>query len=302
MTRGPVGFIGLGRMGAGMAANLVRAGYPVVVHDASAAAVARLAEAGATAAASPADVAAGVQRLYLCLPFAPEVRQVLFAAGGVAAGARRGLQVVDCTTLIHSDALDIAARAAEAGLGYNDCPISGMPMRAEAGTLTVMFGGEAGEFEAARAELQIMGETVLHCGALGSGQLMKAVNNVIYDVNIAALCEVLPLAVKAGLDVETVAAVVTSGSSRSFASDYFVPRILDGRFEEDFPMQAAWKDIVNVQEIAVRHGAMTPVVSAMTAVYQTAMAQGHGGEPKSAMIKVYEKILGVAVRRKPARG
>jgi len=291
-----IGFIGLGRMGRGMARNLLAAGVDLTVYDADRRAVADLSGAGAAAAASPAEVAGRVERLFLCLPFAPEVRDVLFGERGVAAGAAPGLRVVDCTTLVHSDALEIAARAAGAGLGYNDCPISGMPFRAADGTLTIMFGGEAAEFDAARPLLEKMGRDVIHCGALGSGQLMKAVNNVIYDINIAALCELLPLAARAGLDPQTVAAVVTSGSSRSFASDYFVPRMLDGRFEGDFSMAQAWKDIVNVQEMAVRHGAMTPVTAAMTAVYQTAIAQGHGGEPKSAMIKVYEGVLGTEFR------
>jgi len=297
MTRTPLGFIGLGRMGAGMALNLISKGCYLVVHDASAQAMERLATAGAATAISPAAVAAKVERVFLCLPFAPEVRGVMFGEQGIASASRDGLHVVDCTTLIHSDAVDIAKQAAGAGIVYNDCPISGMPMRADDGTLTIMFGGQLEQFEAVRALLEMVGRDIIHCGALGSGQLMKAVNNVIYDINIAALCEVLPLAVKAGLDPETVARVVTSGSSRSFASDYFVPRILEGRFDSDFAMGAAWKDIVNVQEMAVRHGAMTPVVNAMTAIYQSAMVQGLADEPKSAMIKLYEGVLDIQVRK-----
>jgi 3-hydroxyisobutyrate dehydrogenase-like beta-hydroxyacid dehydrogenase len=292
-----IGFIGLGRMGGGMAANLARAGLAPLVYDANTAAVERAVAAGARAAASAAEVAAQVTRLFLCLPFAPEVRAVLFGEHGVSSNASGTVHVVDCTTLIHSDALEIAARAREHGLVYNDCPVSGGPEGAQDGTLTIMFGGGADEFAAAQPSLQLMGREVIHCGPLGSGQLMKAINNVIYDINIAAICELLPLAAKAGLDVQTVARVVTSGSSRSFASEHFVPRILDGRFEGDFPMRSAWKDIVNVQEIAVKHGAMTPVMNAMTAVYQTTLDQGHGDAPKSSMIKIYERILGLAVRR-----
>jgi 3-hydroxyisobutyrate dehydrogenase-like beta-hydroxyacid dehydrogenase len=292
-----IGFIGLGRMGRGMARNLLAAGVDLTAFDLDPGAVADLTTAGACAADSAAALAARVDRVFLCLPFAPEVRATLFGEGGLCSGAREGLRVVDCTTLIRSDALEIAARAAESGLGYNDCPISGMPFRAADGTLTIMFGGDVADFEAVRPLLAHMGSDVIHCGALGSGQLMKAVNNVIYDINIAALCELLPLATEAGLDPQTVAAVVTSGSSRSFASEYFVPRMLEGRFEGDFSMAQAWKDIVNVQEIAVRHGAMTPLTAAMTAIYQTAIAQGHGGEPKSAMIKVYEQVLGAAFRK-----
>jgi 3-hydroxyisobutyrate dehydrogenase-like beta-hydroxyacid dehydrogenase len=292
-----VGFIGLGSMGAGMAANLARANVSLVVFDPNQVAVDKLTAIGAEAVSSPAEVAARVDRLFLCLPFAPEVRAVLFAPNGVIDAARRGLRIIDCTTLVHSDALAIAAEAHEHGLIYNDCPVSGGPGRASDGSLALMFGGPQDNFDSVRVLLGHMGAEVIHCGALGSGQLMKAVNNVIYDINIAALCELLPLAVKAGLNANTVAAVISSASSSSFAGDMFVPKILNRHFEGDFPMQSAWKDIVNVQEIAVRYGAMTPVVNAMTAVYQTAIAQGHGASPKSAMIKVYEQVLGVEVKK-----
>jgi len=292
-----VGFIGLGRMGAGMASNLRTAGVDLVVYDKRPEATTTLAAAGAKVAVTPARVATAADVVFVCLPFAPEVRAVLFGSDGVAEAARAGLHVVDTTTLYQSDAIAIGAEAAAAGFGYSDCPISGMPMRADDGTLTMMFGGEADDLERARPHLEIMGSTIVHCGPLGSGQLMKAINNIIYDVNIVALCEVLPLAVKAGLDVDQVAAVVTSGTSRSFASDYFVHRILEGRFDTDFSMGEAYKDIVNVQEVATRLQAAIPVVNAMTASYQTAMALGYADEPKSAIVKVYEQILDQKVRR-----
>lgn len=292
-----VGFLGLGRMGGGMARNLIKGGVDLTVHDARETAMAALEEEGAATAATPMELAEKVDLIFLCLPFAPEVREALFASHGVTEGAGPGLCVVDTTTLNHADALAIGAEATLAGLRYSDCPISGMPMRADDGTLTIMFGGAQEDFDLAKPFLELMGSNILHCGVLGNGQMMKAINNIIYNINIVGICEVLPLAVKAGLDVEQVAEVVTSGSSRSFASDYFVPRILDGRFDTDFPLGSAYKDIVNVQQIATRLNAATPVVNAMTAIYQMAMVMGHADEPKSAMIKVYEKILDQPVRR-----
>ena len=123
------------------------------------------------------------------------------------------------------------------------------------------------------------------------GQLMKAFNNIIYNVNIAAICEVMPLAVKAGIEPGKLAEVLTTASARSFASEYFVPRILARQFDGDFSMQAAYKDIVNVQEAAARCQASTPVVDAMVATYEAAIDMGFGEQPKSAMVKVYEKHL-----------
>lgn len=292
-----VGLIGLGRMGRGVAANLAKTVNPLLVYDQNPDAMAQLVEAGAEARKSPAEMAAACELIFLCLPFAPEVRSAIFGEGGIAEGAKGGLTIVDLTTLHRSDALDIAEEASKAGIAYWDCPISGMPFRAENGTLTVMFGGTQDAFSAAKPYLECFGEDVIHCGPLGSGQAMKAINNIIYNVNIAALCEVLPLAIAVGLDPEQVERLVLSGSARSFASEYFVPRMMEGRFDTDYSLTAAYKDITNVQQMASDVSARTPIVDAMIGAYDAAIEAGFGDEPKSAMLKVYEKDLGVKVRR-----
>ncbi len=297
MKKHDVGFIGLGRMGFGMASNLVNAGVPLTVFDARREPVEALAASGARAASGPADVASSVDRLFLCLPSEKEVGEVLFGEPGAVAAARDGLVIVDTTTMNHRAALGLAEKSERAGIPYRDCPISGMPFRAENGTLTMMFGGSTESFDDARPLLDIMGEFIVHCGKVGSGQLMKAVNNIIYNVNIAAICEVMPLAVKAGLGTDTLAEVLTTASARSFASEYFVPRILDRKFDTDFSLNAAYKDIVNVQEAAERLQAETPVVDAMVATYRAAIDMGYGDEPKSAMVKVYEKQMGQKIKR-----
>ena len=296
MTTASVGFIGLGRMGFGMASNLSKAGVPLTVCDLSSEPLNALAAQGVSIAADPAEVAASVDLLFICVPSDAESEAVLFGQRGVTTG-KTGLPVIDTTTMNHGAALRLWKRAQEEGFSYNDCPISGMPFRAADGTLTMMFGGHQEMFADARPYLDIMGEFIVHCGDVGMGQLMKAVNNIVYDVNIAAICEVMPLAVKAGLRPETLAEVLTTASSRSFASEYFVPRILEGRFDGDFSLRAAFKDIVNVQEVAARLDASLPVVDAMVATYQAAIDQGFGEESKSAMVKVYEDRLGQTVRR-----
>ena len=290
-----IGFSGLGRMGGGMALNLARAGESLTVFDLDENTLAPLAEAGATLARSNHDLAGAVDVVFLCLPFVDEVQSALFEPDGILAGASPGLTIVDASTLNYYATLQVAERVEAAGLSYSDCPVSGLPVRASDGTLTMMFGGSASAFDIARPYLDIMGSTIIHCGALGSGQMMKAFNNVIYDININAFCELMPLAVKAGLDVEQVARVVTSGSSRSFASEYFVPRILERSFAGDFAMREAHKDIVNVEQIAARLQAATPLTDAMVSTYRQALAAGLGDEPKSAMIKLYETALGTTV-------
>jgi 3-hydroxyisobutyrate dehydrogenase-like beta-hydroxyacid dehydrogenase len=291
-----IGFIGLGRMGAGMALNMLQKSGGLHVFDTHTGAMRPLLEAGAQACTSPADMAAKCDLIFMCLPYAPEVRAAMFADDGIAAAKQAALTVVDMTTLDRTDALAIAAESADANIAYWDCPISGMPFRAKDGTLTIMFGGSDDAFADVKPYLDQIGTSIIHCGPLGCGQAMKALNNIIYNVNIAALAEVLPLTVAVGLDPEQVAEIVMSGSSRSFASEYFVPRMLEGRFDTDFTLNAAYKDIVNVERMAAETGAKLPVVDAMTGSYKAAIAAGYGDEPKSSMLKVYEEALGVAFR------
>ena len=296
-----VGFIGLGRMGSGMARNLLKAGVPLVVWDVLLESLRDVGRQGAVAAADPAAVAEGAELVFLCLPSDKEAEAVLFGKRGLASGGKTPA-VVDTTTMNHRAARRLGRRAGEAGLPYADCPVSGMPLRAEQGTLTMMFGGGEELFALSKPYLDAMGAFVAHCGDVGMGQLMKAVNNIVYDVNIAAFCEILPFAVKAGLQPDQVAEVLTTGNARSFASEHFVPRILRRKFDGDFSLRAAYKDIVNIQEAAAQLDASLPLVETMVSIYRAAIEKGFGNEPKSAMVKVYEERMGQQVRtgRRPA--
>lgn len=293
-----VGFIGLGQMGSGMAGTLAASGVPLLIYDINAAAVAAVQAKGAASASSIAEIAQQCEVVIICLPGEDNVEDVVFGQSGLLANSKQLRTIVDASTLS-------AARAREfeegvkrtSDIGYCDCPVSGLPKRALDGSLTLMFGGSKQSFDSVLPLLSIMGEQILHCGDIGSGQMMKAVNNIIYNVNIAAFCEVLPLAVKAGLDPLVLETLLTSGSSRSFASEHFVPRILDRKFDGDFPMQAAYKDILNIRDIASQLDAKLPVVAAMVESYDDAISAGHGSEPKSAMIKNAESNLGVTVER-----
>ena len=293
MPGNKVGFIGLGRMGRGMALNLVKSVDELYVFDPQPEAMDALTGAGALSCGSPAEMAQSCKLIFLCLPSASQVRTVIFGPDGLQSGNSGELTIVDTTTLDRTEAIAIASEANEADIAYWDCPVSGMPFRAAEGTLTVMFGGTADAFEEAKHYLETFASDIIHSGPVGCGQAMKAINNIIYNVNIAALCEVLPLAVAVGLDPEEVGRLVTSASSRSFASDYFVPRMLERRFDTDFSLNDAYKDIVNVQRMGIETRASLPVVNAMITSYQAAIHAGFGDEPKSAMLKVYEDALGV---------
>ena len=205
--------------------------------------------------------------------------------------------IVDTSTIYVGDAVDFQTRLSALDIIYSDCPISGMPFRAKDGTLTMMFGGQKEHYEQAKPYLEMMGAFILHCGDCGKGQMMKAFNNVVYDINIAAISELLPTAVKAGLDPSLLEQLFTTGSSRSFASEHFVPRMVQRQFTGDYAMQGAYKDIINVQQATSDFSDETPMFDAMVEIYEKAMDMGFGKESKSAMLKVFEKNFGVFVSK-----
>lgn len=288
------GFIGLGQMGLPMARNLARQAR-LVVWDRNEARAQALLEAGATPARD-AQAFAGLDLVFLCLPDGEIVADVLFGSFGLADTLPRGCVVVDTSTIEYRRALDLHERLATRGIEFVDAPVSGMQTRAEAGSLTMMCGGALGTIERLLPLLECMASLILPMGKPGSGQLAKLINQLLFDINAAALAEVLPLAVKLGLDAESTARIVNSGTGRSYASECFIPTILAGDFGKGYPMKAAYKDLVSGAEISARNGIPMPVLAAATAVYQNALLAGHGGKDKGGMICLLENALGVQFR------
>ncbi len=286
--------IGLGTMGAPIARNLIDAADQLSVSASRSEAFAELETAGAKACADPTEAAAGSEILFLCLPDGKAVQQTLDT---VETALAPGALVVDLGTTAHDETMAIAARLAARGLRFVDAPISGMKKRAEDATLTVMCGGAAADVEGLRPYLERIGETILHMGPTGSGQLTKLVNQLLFDINAAALGEILTLAVKVGLDPEQVERVINTGTGRSYASEFFAPRILDGNFGDGYPMGAAYKDLISAARLSADRALPVPVLAAATAVYQKALIEGHADKDKGAMILPYEAALGVRFRR-----
>lgn len=296
------GFIGLGQMGLPMALNLSKV-VDVLAFDRDPAARSRFTAAGGRSAETLDDLCA-CQTLVLCVPNAAVATEILFGPKGSATDqglADRlpaGATVVDTSTAEYAATCDLASRLAALGLVFIDAPVSGMEARAREGTLTMMCGGAAEAVDRLRPSLSAMASTILHMGPTGSGQLAKLVNQLLFDINAAALAEILPMAAMLGLDPAQIGAVVNSGSGRSFASEFFVPRILEGNFADGYSLDNAYKDLVSGAEIAARHRIPAPVLAAATATYQQALRQGHGDKDKGAMILVYEALLGVRFRRR----
>ena len=297
MTHPKIGCVGLGQMGSGMASNLTNAGHQLYVHDQSASAMARFADTNAICCQSLSELAQKCSLVVLGLPSAKEVDEVLFGPKRLVDNVKAQISIIDTSTLERSEALQFHGQLAHKAIQYADCPVSGLPARAREGKLTLMFGGSQTLFEQVSPLLELLGKNIVYCGEVGSGQLMKAVNNIIYNINIVALCEILPLGVAAGISIDALEQVVNSASSRSFAGDHFIPRMLAREFEGDFPLAGAYKDILNMQKVATEKQALTPLMNAMISSYQNAIADGLGDEPKSAIIKIYEKVLGVEFTR-----
>ncbi len=295
-----LGFIGLGQMGKPIALNLLKSGAELIVNDLTEAAFEVFRHNGAAATTNLAELA-GADIIFLCLPNAKVVRTILLGEHGLLEHLSPGQLVVDLSTINYDVAAEIARTLEAKGVHFLDAPVSGMEARAIDGTLTVMCGGSGEDFARTKPWLEHIGNNILHMGPAGSGQLTKLVNQLLFDINAAALAEILPLTVKLGLDPAQVGSVINSGSGRSFASEFFIPRILRGHFGDGYPMAHAYKDLVSAAELGVNLCAPMPVLAAATATYQAALLQGHGEKDKGAMVRVFERLLNVEFRSQADR-
>jgi 3-hydroxyisobutyrate dehydrogenase-like beta-hydroxyacid dehydrogenase len=293
-----ISFLGLGAMGTPIALNLVKTGEELTVYDVNTSKYEIFQPHGVRTAGSLADAAHG-DIIFLSLPNTNAVESVFFAENGLLSFLSSDQTVVDLSTIDYMATIKLANALAAIGTGFLDAPVSGMEARAVDGTLTVMCGGELALFQKIEPLFRYFSNKILFMGRHGSGQLTKLVNQLLFDINAAALAEILPLAVKMGLDPERVGEVVNSGTGRSFASEFFIPRSLEGIFAEGYPMKHAYKDLVNASELGMSKGIPLPVLSAATTTYQTALLKGHGDCGKGAMIRVFEELLEVKFRKEP---
>ncbi len=292
-----VGFIGLGQMGKWMALNLLKNNFDLTVYDINPRAVEFLVQQGAKPAQNAGQLAQHVDIIVLSLPNSDVVDDVVYGNDGIAQGAKKGQILLDCGTCGFLWTVALAKQLEKQGIRFADAPVTGMEQRAKEAVLTIMFGGTRDILEEVRPVLEAMGNNIFHMGNVGSGQLAKMINNIILNCNIATLAEVLPMAAKLGLDPEKIAQVIHSGSGQSFASDMFMPNILENRFDKGYPLELAYKDMHNAMEISALNKIPLPLVHTAAETYQKALDSGWGHEDKGAMIKVFEKALGVLFRK-----
>ena len=286
-----IAFIGLGLMGKGMALNLLKSGAELLVCDLSDQHFPEFTKRGAKASTNPGD-AADAEIIFLCLPNSAIVKSVI-CGDPLFPLLKKGQIIVDFSTINYMVTKEIGKILAEKGVHFLDAPISGMPLRANDGTLTIMCGGDQKIFDQVKPFLDCVGKIIVYMGQTGNGQLTKLTNQLLYNINVAAIAEVLPMAVKMGLDPEKISEVINTGTGRSFASEYFVPRILERKFDDAYPMKSAYKDMICAAEISANYTIPMPVLAAATSTYQKALLEGHGDCSKGGMIQVFEKLLKV---------
>jgi len=287
-----VGVIGLGIMGAPMARNLLRAGHVVTVHSRTRTRVDGLVAAGATAADSPAAVAAAVDVLITMLPDTPDVEAVLTGTSGVLAGARPGLLAVDMSTIAPAATRALAARAAAAGVTFLDAPVSGGEQGAIAGTLSIMVGGDADGFVRARPVLEALGKRITYMGVAGQGQTTKLVNQVVGAATLAAVAEGVVLAARAGLDPAAMVHALEGGAAASWMLSEQAPRMQRRDFAPGFMVRLQQKDLRLALAAAARLGVPLPVTSLVHQLFTAVEANGGGSLGTQALVTALEALAG----------
>lgn len=292
-----IGFIGLGIMGRPMSRNLLKAGYRVVVFNRSKAAVGELVAAGASAADSPREVAARSEFVITMLPDSRDVKEVVLGPAGVIEGARPGTIVIDMSSIDPLVSREIGASLAGKGVGMLDAPVSGGEPKAVDGTLSIMAGGRQADFDACFDILKAMGASVVRVGDLGAGNVAKLANQIIVALNIAAMSEALVLAAKAGVDPELVFRAIRGGLAGGNTLEAKVPLILEGKFNPGFRIKLHSKDLANALASGHGVGVPLPLTAAVMEILQALQVDGLGDADHGAIIRFYEKLARVEVRR-----
>jgi len=288
-----VAFVGLGVMGAAMAANLRRAGYDLAVHSRSRGKAAALEAAGARWCDTGADAARGAAIIGLCVPDTPDVEAALFAPGGIAEGAAPGTVVIDFSTISAEATRGFAARLAEQGVTLLDSPVSGGPQGAIDGTLTCMAGGDARGFAAAGPYFAAVGRTVTHLGPAGAGQVCKSANQLIICATLAAVSEALALGRKAGLDPETMRTALAGGSADSFVLRNHAKRLIAGNFTPGFRAELMRKDM-RLAAAAIRdHGVFGPASAMAAPLLELLVNRGGAKQDLAALGRMVAELSGL---------
>lgn len=288
-----VAFVGLGIMGAAMAANLKRAGFDLAIHSRSRGKAAELEAMGAHWCDTGAEAAREAGIIGLCVPDTPDVELALFGPGGIAEGAGAGSVVIDFSTISAQATQGFAARLAEQGVILLDSPVSGGPQGAIEGTLTCMVGGEAAGFAQAASYFAAVGKTITHLGPSGAGQICKAANQLIICATLTAVSEALAMGRKAGLDPETMRTALSGGSADSFVLRNHAKRIIAGNYTPGFRAELMRKDM-RLAAAAIRdHGVFGPATAMTAPLLELLVNKGAGKDDLAALGRLVAELSGL---------
>jgi len=300
-------------MGKPMAHNLLRAGFPVIVYNRSRPAIDELAAAGAVPARSPREVAAHSDIVITMLPDSPDVEAVVLGApsthsagsgqadsgqsDGVLAGGRPGLLVIDMSTIAPSVARSIAATLEQHGMRMLDAPVSGGDVGAINATLSIMAGGAAEDMQRAQPVFEALGTTITHCGPNGSGQIVKACNQLVVALMIEATSEALVLGAKAGVQPEVILKVLGGGLAQNRVMDLRGPTMIEHRFEPGGKAKFHHKDLGIILQLARTHGVALPMTALVDQLFTTLIEHGGGERDHSALLTVLETLSNFSLTR-----
>ncbi len=291
-----VGYIGLGIMGTFIVRNILKAGFPVVVHNRSRAAVQELKVDGAQEAFSPSEVAALVDVIFTNLPDSPDVEDVVLGKGGIIETVSSGQVYVDNSTIRPSVARTIAIKLSQKGVYALDAPVSGGDIGARDATLTIMVGGAACALEKVMPLLRAMGKTITHVGESGAGQVAKAANQIMVAAQMTALGELLVFAQKAGIDPRKVVDAIKGGAAQCWALEVKPQRLFAGNRKPGFKAYMQAKDMNIVMETAREYGASLPSAATNAQLFQAMLQMNMADLDNSAVIGVIESLSGTKLR------
>jgi 3-hydroxyisobutyrate dehydrogenase-like beta-hydroxyacid dehydrogenase len=290
-----VGYIGLGLMGKSVARNILKAGFPLVVHNRSRPAVEELSAEGATAANSPKEVAEQVDVVFTNLPDTPDVEKVVLGEAGILEGAHNGLIYVDNSTIKPASARIIAEKLAAKSVFALDAPVSGGDIGAKNGTLTIMVGGDSSALEKVMPVFLAMGKTVTHVGDAGAGQVAKAANQIMVAAQMVAMGELLVFSKKAGVDPRKVVEAIKGGAAQCWTLDVKPPRLFDGNRNPGFKAYMQLKDLKIILDTAREYDIPISGTLENTRLFQQMIDSGMGELDNSAVVGVIEERAGVKI-------
>lgn len=280
-------------MGKPMATRLLKAGYRLVVHNRSPKPVEELVALGAIPASSPREVAERSEFVITMLPDNPDVRSVVVGSNGVIEGVRKGMVVIDMSTVSPHLAQELHKVLADNGVDFLDAPVSGSTMAAEAGTLTIMVGGRYEAYERALPLFRVMGEKIFYMGGPGMGAFTKLCNQIAVGLNLLAACEALLLAKKAGLDQQKVIEVISVSAGSSWQITTLGPKMVKRDFRPGFKVQHLRKDLRIVREIAEKLGLSLLGTSLVAELVKALDQKGHGLDGTQSLIALLEEMSGL---------